>query len=380
MIRQCVILILILLGVAGCTPVASPVSPTHSLAPALRPSFTQTPTLVEISTPQSSPTPASKISSAFPITEAPLPLPTATPGAMQLFFPTVIPVKGAEYRPPLYPIPWALSPYDHFFFAAPIAAAYPADPELDYLYGGVFFAPDIIHTGVDLPAPRGTDVLAAGPGTVVWAGLGLYTGSAASLNDPYGLAVAIRHDFGYENQPLFTIYAHMDEIDVVVGQWLKTGEKLGKVGSTGNTTGPHLHFEVRLGQNSFYSTRNPELWLAPPQGYGVLVGRVVADYGTTLKNYLVQLRSVTSEQKWLVYTYAEDAPVHSDAYYNENLVLGGLPAGVYLLNVQYAGRDNPVNIQILPGQVTYFSFHGFANYDFGPPAPPTNVTSTPGIP
>ena len=81
---------------------------------------------------------------------------------MQLFFPTFIPDKGAEYRPPLYPIPWAISPYDHFYFAAPIAAVYPADPEWDYRYGGVFFAPDIIHTGVDLPAPRGTDVLAAG--------------------------------------------------------------------------------------------------------------------------------------------------------------------------------------------------------------------------
>ena len=66
-------------------------------------------------------------STPFPLTEAPAPLPTATAGAMQLFFPTVIPVQGAEYRPPLYPIPWALSPYDHFYFAAPIAAAFPAN-------------------------------------------------------------------------------------------------------------------------------------------------------------------------------------------------------------------------------------------------------------
>jgi murein DD-endopeptidase MepM/ murein hydrolase activator NlpD len=299
---------------------------------------------------------------------------------MQFFFPTVIPVKGAEYRPPLYPVPWALSPHDHFYFSSPIAATYPADPEWDYRYGGVFFSPDIIHTGVDLPAPRGTEVMAAGPGTVVWAGIGLYTGSADNLKDPYGLAVAIRHDFGYQGQQLFTIYAHMDEVDVVVGQWVKAGDVVGNVGSTGTTTGPHLHFEVRLGVNNFYDTRNPELWTAPPQGCGVLAGRVMADFGSTLKNYLVQVMNVVTEMKYPVYTYASDATIHSDAYYNENLVLGGLPAGIYELNVQYAGMNNPVNIQIFAGQVTYFSFNGFGLYNFSPPATPSNETTTPSAP
>jgi murein DD-endopeptidase MepM/ murein hydrolase activator NlpD len=300
---------------------------------------------------------------------------------MQLFFPTVIPVQGAEYRPPLYPIPWALSSYDHFYFAAPIAAAYPGEPEWDYPYGGVFFGPNIIHTGVDLPAPRGTDVLAAGPGTVVWAGNGLYTGSSDSLNDPYGLAVAIRHDFGYQDQQLFTIYAHMEEVDVVIGQWLNTGAVIGKVGSTGNTTGPHLHLEVRLGENSFYATRNPILWMVPPQGCGVLVGRVMADYGSPLKDYLVSLKNTQTDKTWKVYTYASDATIHSDAYYNENVALGDLPAGVYELNILYAGMNNPVNIQILPGQVTYFTFYGFAKYNFTqPPTPTSTGTKSPQIP
>ena len=369
-----------LILLVGCAQEPSQATLTPSEPPAPTPTLTPGSTLVEANLTQNVAPQMTETPSAFPLTQAPPPLPSATQGALQLYFPTVIPIKGAEYRPPLYPVPWALSPYDHFYFAAPIAAAYPADPELDYLYGGVFFAPDIIHTGVDLPAPRGTNVLAAGPGTVVWAGLGLYTGSPASLKDPYGLAVAIRHDFGYKNLALYTIYAHMDEVDVIVGQWLNTGDRVGKVGSTGNATGPHLHFEVRLGDNSFYSTRNPELWLAPPQGDGILVGRVMADYGTTLRNYLVQLKSVATEEKWLVYTYASDNPIHSDDYYNENLVLGDLPAGVYELNVQYAGMNNPVNIQILPGQVTYFSFYGFARYDFGSPTPPPSPTSTPVIP
>ena len=374
MIHLRLLLPVTLIILSGCAPTSGSVptvqlilsSPTPSAMPALFtnivPEATETMSVVKTSTP-------------FPLTEAPAPLPTATPGAMQLFFPTVIPVQGAEYRPPLYPIPWSLSPFDHFYFAAPIAAAYPGEPEWDYPYGGVFFGPNIIHTGVDLPAPRGTDVLAAGPGTIVWAGIGLYSGSSSSINDPYGIAVAIRHDFGYHDQQLYTIYAHMEEVDVVVGQWVNTGAIIGKVGSTGNTTGPHLHFEVRLGENSFYSTRNPVLWMVPPEGYGVLVGRVTADYGSTLKDHLVLVKNIQTEKTWKVYTYASDATIHSDSYYNENVALGDLPAGVYQIDIIFDGMYNLENIQILPGQVTYFSFNGFIKYNSAPPPIPTSTAT-----
>ncbi len=373
--RLRVILPVAMIILSGCAPATSPSATPQTVFPSPTPSFTLSfntavvPEATSISSTEATTTP-------FPLTEAPAPLPSATPGAMQLFFPTVIPVEGALYRPPLYPIPWSLSSYDHFYFAAPIAAAYPGEPEWDYPYGGVFFGPNIIHTGVDLPAPRGTDVLAAGPGTVVWAGVGLYTGSSDSLNDPYGIAVAIRHDFGYQDQQLYTIYAHMEEVDVTVGQWVNTGATIGLVGSTGNTTGPHLHFEVRLGENSFYSTRNPVLWMAPPQGYGILVGRVTADHGVTLKNHLIEVTNLQTQKTWKVYTYASDATIHSDAYYNENVALGDLPAGVYEVNIIFDGMYNRVNIQILPGQVTYFTFNGFVKYNFSLPPTPTS-TATP---
>ncbi|MGB8214987.1 MAG: peptidoglycan DD-metalloendopeptidase family protein [Anaerolineales bacterium] len=376
------LLLVALLFLAGCAP-ALIQTPTPQLTPA-SPILPATPTNIAPITSESIATIATETSTPFPVTEAPPTLPTATPGAMQLFFPTVIPVEGAEYRPPLYPIPWALSSHDHFYFDAPIAAAFPGEPEWDYPYGGTFFGPNIIHTGVDLPAPRGTDVLAAAPGTVVWAGYGLFTSELGYIKDPYGMAVAIYHDFGYQDQPLYTIYAHMEEIDVVVGQWLNTGDVIGKVGSTGNATGPHLHFEVRLGENSFYSTRNPVLWMAPPQGYGVLAGRVMSEDGITLKDQLVSMRNLQSGKTWNVYTYASDATIHSDAYYNENVALGDLPAGVYQLNILYAGMNDWVNIQILPGQITYFTFYGLAKYFFtAPPTPSFTETAplqTPQIP
>jgi murein DD-endopeptidase MepM/ murein hydrolase activator NlpD len=88
------------------------------------------------------------------------------------------------------------------------------------------------HTGLDIDAPTGTPIAAAAPGQVV----------LVSAGGGYGNYVIIRHDSGYE-----TLYAHMSEIYVVQGQWVAQGETIGAVGATGWATGPHLHFEVRVG-------------------------------------------------------------------------------------------------------------------------------------
>ena len=349
----------------ACAPTLTPTRPLSTIQE--QPTFTITPSY----TPQPPSVSTPFMQETLPIdstaTNLPTPLPTATKSAMQIFFPTIIPAEGAEYRPPLYPTPWALTPYDHFYFAAPIAATYPGDPIWDYRYGGIFFGPDVVHSGVDLPAPRGAEVLAAGPGTVVWAGFGLYSGSSYNLSDPYGLAVAIRHDFGYKDSPLYTIYAHMEKVEVIVGQWVNTGSVVGLVGSTGHTTGPHLHFEVRIGDNNFWDTRNPELWVSPPQGYGILVGRVTSTYGQQLDGYMVVLTSLDTKKQFTVKTYGPST-VNSDAYYNENVVLGDLPAGVYELNISYGALERKANIQIFPGQVSYFAFQGYNGYDFTPPS------------
>ncbi len=362
-------LILASLSLSSCQPASSQVP-----SPVSSPTFTKsasTSTYQPSATPQI--IPASPADTPEPtLTLIPGSPPTPTVETIQLFFPTVIPAEGAEYRPPIYPVPWALSPHDHFYFVWPIAATYPSDPVWDYRYGGIYFGPDIIHSGIDLPAPRDTDVMAAGPGTVVWAGYGLYSGVKDKPDDPYGLAVSIRHDFGYQDQPLFTIYAHLSEVDVIVGQWLDTGDVLGNVGETGVTTGPHLHFEVRIGENDFWQTRNPELWLAPPQGYGVLAGRVMSTYGTILDSYMVFIKSLETGKLLDVKTYAP-LTIHNDEYYQENVVVGGLPAGLYELNIPYGALNRLVTIEILPGQVTYFNFYGFSGYEFSAPVTPTPI-------
>jgi murein DD-endopeptidase MepM/ murein hydrolase activator NlpD len=369
---SCVCILLVALFIASCAPSLTPIAPAvipHTL-PAPLSTATPIPTLT-----QDIVEALPSITATIPeVNDTPTPVSTATIGPLELFFPTVIPAEGAEYRPPLYPAPWALAPFDHFYLSAPIAATYPGDPVWDYRYGGIYFGPDVIHSGIDLPAPRGAEVLAAGQGTVVWAGIGLYSGSSYNLTDPFGLAVAIRHDFGYKNQPLFTVYAHMEEVDVVVGQWVNTGDVIGNVGSTGMTTGPHLHFEVRLGENDFWKTRNPELWLSPPQGYGVLVGTVMGTYGTRLDSFLILVKNIETDKQYSVRTYGP-MTVNIDEYYRENVVLGDLPAGIYELNIPFGTLNRKVNFQILPGQITYFSFQGYKSFDFSLPS-----VSAPGIP
>lgn len=90
---------------------------------------------------------------------------------------------------------------------------------------------DGFHAGVDIGAPYGTPVVAAAAGLVAHAGLA----------GKYGPAVFIEHGGGMES-----IYAHLSGLVVRRGQVVQAGDVIGYVGSTGKSTGPHLHFEVRL--------------------------------------------------------------------------------------------------------------------------------------
>lgn len=88
-----------------------------------------------------------------------------------------------------------------------------------------------LHSGVDLAAPLGTAVYAPTAGYV----------SAATWNGGYGLFVVIEHGGGMQ-----TRYGHLSRVAVSSGQYVAAGTVIGYVGSTGNSTGPHLHYEVRL--------------------------------------------------------------------------------------------------------------------------------------
>ncbi|MCX5415497.1 M23 family metallopeptidase [Streptomyces sp. NBC_00059] len=101
------------------------------------------------------------------------------------------------------------------------------------------------HTGSDFQAASGTSVRSIGPGTVVSAG---WSGS-------YGNEVVIQHSDGMYSQ-----YAHLSSLEVSAGQTVTGGQQIGLSGSTGNSTGPHLHFEVRTGP-SYGSDVDPIAYL-----------------------------------------------------------------------------------------------------------------------
>ncbi|WP_327186794.1 M23 family metallopeptidase [Streptomyces sp. NBC_01334] len=105
-----------------------------------------------------------------------------------------------------------------------------------------------LHTGVDFGAPQGAQVSAARAGTVVF----------AAMTTAYGNRVVVDHGT-IEGKRLQTTYSHLSAIDVTVGQTVQSGTPLGRVGSTGLSTGPHLHFEVIY--DGYYA--DPVPWLAP---------------------------------------------------------------------------------------------------------------------
>lgn len=91
------------------------------------------------------------------------------------------------------------------------------------------------HHGIDIGAPYGRTIVAARSGTVIWAG----------WRGGYGYTVIISHGDG-----VTTLYGHASRLLVSVGDWVQAGQAIAKVGSTGNSTGPHCHFEIRVNGES----------------------------------------------------------------------------------------------------------------------------------
>ena len=112
-----------------------------------------------------------------------------------------------------------------------IALINPTSGTITSRYGSNDSVRDHTHAGIDIGAPKGTPIKAAAAGTVTYSG---------NANDGYGYYVVISHGNGVQ-----TLYAHCSKLLVKKGQKVSQGELIAKVGSTGNSTGNHLHFEVR---------------------------------------------------------------------------------------------------------------------------------------
>jgi len=119
--------------------------------------------------------------------------------------------------------------------------------------------PNSYHSGVDITGPTGTHIVAARAGIVETVVNNCTSGGEHSCGGNYGNYIIISHGDGN-----YTLYAHLheDTITVAVGESVNQGELIAKMGSSGRSTGPHLHFEIRIGGNSSSSSVDPLTYIS----------------------------------------------------------------------------------------------------------------------
>lgn len=267
-----------------------------------------------------------------------------------------IPWQPPPLQPPLNRDPLGR---DHYFFARPIDSDGQNFGIFYYPYGSngrELNNPLRVHHGIDMPNPIGTTVRAAGSGTVYFASNPenpTYQGSAS-----YGNVVVIEHDFGWQGQDLFTLYAHLQAPLVQAGDRVEMGDPIALNGNTGGASGAHVHFEVRVGDNTYGSTYNPVLWMVPYVGHGTIAGRLIDedgrmlnDYGITLRNWSTGLVEVASAPTYIFDDTVDQ--VNSDPVWQENFVFGDVPVGRYEVITNYGGQRIIEVVDVFEGRTTF---------------------------
>ncbi|MFQ5944624.1 MAG: peptidoglycan DD-metalloendopeptidase family protein [Anaerolineae bacterium] len=277
--------------------------------------------------------------------------PTATPSPTATVAPTPTSTATSTATPTSTPQP--PFPTDHLWLVPPIGPGGNAAVDRFYPYGSMGGGSLRIHHGVEFQNPPGTSVISAADGIVVVAGTDAEIVYGVRTNF-YGNLVIVRLEQEYRGHEMFTLYAHLSSIAVSVGEQVSTGEPLGEVGMTGGAFGPHLHFEVRVGPNRYSNTRNPELWLQPTDGHGVLAGRVTDSAGTSIPEALITVHPLADPARRLAETMTyPSGEVRADDDWEENFAIGGLPSGEYLVRARVDGRVYASQIVVSSGQTTF---------------------------
>jgi hypothetical protein len=259
-------------------------------------------------------------------------------------------------------LPWpapADSPEIHDWLARPTAPEYNQIPAYTYAFGGTANGVYRSHHGADIANPVGTPLLAAESGVVVYAGPDDELHVYGPYPNFYGRLGLIQLDRTYHDQPVYTLYGHLQALAVASGQRVERGQQVGLTGMTGIAIGPHVHVEVRVGQPGYDQVYNPDLWLEPIPGLGTIAGQVVTPDGRAwhgARLHLYRFENGGSRLFRILDTYAEDPGLRPDFGFAENFVFANIPAGAYQLVLHLGDRTQRQNVQVEAGQTVTARF------------------------
>jgi len=240
----------------------------------------------------------------------------------------------------------------HYFIDRPLGLGGSNWPAANYPYGSTKDGQLAVHHGVDFAALYGTPLFAVAAGEIVVAG-----GDQEILyglrENFYGILVVIQLDQTHNGQPVYALYGHLSQTMVEVGEHVEPGQLIGETGSSGASQGPHLHLEVRLGENDYAHTRNPQLWMKPFEGRGTIAVRVVNQDGQLIRDFPVMLSRAASPRSTYrnTWTYTDDH-VNGDDVFGENAVFGDMPPGPYWVRGVVDGHEFAEAALVMPGRTT----------------------------
>jgi murein DD-endopeptidase MepM/ murein hydrolase activator NlpD len=302
--------------------------------------------------------PATSASSSSTETQAPSQSelnPTAAPGEA----PTPAPKKAPQSPAPCQDPTCILN--GNFVLQRPVGGNGRKTIDISYRYG-IFkqFSQDG-HHGINFLNSTGTPVVAAADGKVVVAGNDSSQNYGLALNT-YGNLVIIQHSLPGVSDPVFTLYSQLSQVDVKVNDQVTAGQQIGLVGMSGSVKGSTLYFEVRMGENSYKATRNPELWLQQlndenGQPTGALAGRILNGKGdyVALRNIVLQRLGSDSTKPVLQTIYLKTYAASSmwgQPPFQESFGAGDLPAGNYKVSIYLNGNFSQV-VEVKSGKLSF---------------------------
>lgn len=312
-------------GTATPTPSLAPPYLAQSPSPRETIAAPATPTSVATASPSGIQSPGADKSDEVP---TPTPAPTFTP-------PPPPPILAGQQLWLRRPVPSSASSWT----------------DKSYPYGSTRGGALRPHTGVEFVVSAGTPVLAAAAGTVIVAGSDSAVAYGPQTNF-YGLLVIIEHDTN-DGSVLYTLYGHLSEVQVEMGQRVATGDLLGLSGASGVADGPHIHLEIRVGTNSYESTRNPLLWLKPLPETGVVAGRITGANGQLLYEAPVTLLRVDGPAPYTATTsYAAGEP-NGDDILRENFALDDVVPGFYEALIDTGSKRYLTELWVFPDRVNW---------------------------